>query len=98
MIELFKKFNSIKKDKVRKIRHKGRQINNYNKLKKYKEIHGNCLIRQGYQKDLLLEAFVKTQCIQCRMLQQGKPPNLKPIYLKLLNGIKFEQSIKVTNI
>ena len=65
-------------------------MENYDKLKEYKELYGICLVPQNYQKDTSLGNFVHNERSYHNLLQRGKNSSMKLFHVKLLNEIEFE--------
>lgn len=58
-------------------------------LKKYKEIHGDCLVKIGHPKNPKLSNWVSTQRQEYKLLLKGKPSRMTPGKIQKLNEINF---------
>ena len=72
-------------------------MENYNKLKEYKKLTGNCLVPRRFEKDPSLATFVINQRRYYSSLQRDKPSPIKSIHIKLLNDIGFQWCVQRTN-
>lgn len=83
---------------VWQVRHRTAWNDSYDKLVKYKEEHGDCLVPQHYKNDKSLGKWVAKQREQYRFYKQGKHSFLTPDRRESLEGIGFVWSVRESKL
>lgn len=75
---------------TKKAKHKDvRWLSNFEELKKYKQVHGNCIVPRGYSANPRLASWVAEQRKQRKLLVDGKQSSMIPERVEMLNEIGF---------